>query len=63
MPGEIRAYEIAHKTFGGRIPWKELFEPTIAHCRRGFNLSVSQAGAIAQSRRFILADPTLRFVD
>ncbi len=62
VPGELRAYQRAHTEFGGGVTWKQLFEPTIQLCREGFVISASQAAAITQSRRVILADPTLRFL-
>lgn len=62
VPGEIRAYEYAHKHFGGKLPWKALFEPTIKLCRDGFIISPSQAAAIRQSERFIRNDPGLKLV-
>lgn len=60
VPGELRAYQEAYKRFGGGVKWKELFEPTINLSRNGYMISASQASAIAQSRSYILADPTLR---
>ena len=62
VPGEIRAYEYAHKNFGGGVSWKELFEPTIQLCRNGFLISTAQGSAIQQSSRVILADNALRFL-
>lgn len=60
VPGELRAYQKAYERFGGGVTWKELFEPTIDLCERGFTISVSQGAAIRQSRNVILDDPALR---
>ena len=62
VPGELRAYELAHQRFGGKLPWADLFAPTIKLCREGFVVSSSQAAAIDQNRLLILKDPTLKFV-
>lgn len=60
VPGELRAYQKAHDQFG-RIPWRDLFQPTIDLCRNGYVISPSQGEAIRQSKDAILADPTLKF--
>lgn len=44
------------------MSWKELFEPTIELCRNGLIVSASQAAAIQQTSRVILADPALRLI-
>jgi len=60
VPGELRAYERAYLDFGGGVPWRDLFQPTINLSRNGFVVSKSQAQAIQQTRPYILNDPALR---
>ncbi len=62
VPGELRAYEKAYQEFGGGVPWKDLFQPTIDLCRNGYAVSASQGEAIRQSKSSILNDPTLRLI-
>ncbi|XP_052270382.1 glutathione hydrolase 1 proenzyme-like isoform X1 [Dreissena polymorpha] len=46
IPGELKAYKYAHGQYG-RLPWAELFKPTIQMLRDGFPLSESTGNALA----------------
>lgn len=38
VPGELRGYGELHRRFG-RVPWPDLWQPTLRLCREGFVMS------------------------
>lgn len=49
VPGVLRMLEMAHKRHG-KLPWADLFQPTIALARDGFEISPRLARSIANDR-------------
>ncbi|KAF5277188.1 hypothetical protein FQR65_LT03894 [Abscondita terminalis] len=41
VPGELRGYWTAHQRFG-KLPWKEIVEPSIELCESGYNITFAQ---------------------
>lgn len=46
----------------GRLPWADLFQPTIELCEYGFIVENALAGAIEEKEANIRADPTMTLV-
>ncbi|KAM8720187.1 hypothetical protein ACLKA7_006262 [Drosophila subpalustris] len=41
VPGEVMGYHVAHQRFG-KLPWRELVEPSLRICQTGFSMSNHQ---------------------
>lgn len=61
VPGELKGYAEMHKKYG-RVPWKELIQPTIQLCRSGHLVTEYLGRVIAMMRKDILKEPLLREV-
>ncbi|XP_051160453.1 scoloptoxin SSD14-like isoform X2 [Leptopilina boulardi] len=64
VPGELAGYWEAHKQFG-KLPWSELFKPSIEICDNGYNLTKSQYKGLQEDNFNIHDDLTLKemFID
>ncbi|XP_076182889.1 scoloptoxin SSD14 isoform X2 [Ptiloglossa arizonensis] len=63
-PGEVAGYSEAHKRFG-KLPWADLFKPSIEMCEEGYNLTKIQYDRFRYNEENIYKDRALKqlFVD
>ncbi|XP_014244258.1 glutathione hydrolase 1 proenzyme-like [Cimex lectularius] len=59
VPGELMGYWEMYQKFGGRAPWKELFQPTIELCRNGVPINKHLADNIINHKNEIMDSKSL----
>ncbi|CAH1117469.1 unnamed protein product [Phaedon cochleariae] len=60
VPGELKGYWWAFQKFGGGVPWKDLFQPTIRMCINGIYVSEFLANVLEEHKEDLYLDPVLR---
>lgn len=60
VPGELRGYKEAYDKYGGKVPWKRLFEPSIKICKEGFKVFPYLANLIKRNEDAVRASLGLR---
>lgn len=58
VPGELLGYWKLHQKYG-KLPWKQLFPPTIELCKNGHTVSVYLNKALKQHEQRILSEPSM----
>lgn len=61
VPGELAGYVEAHRLYG-RLPWRDLFTPTIKMCNDGIVVSPHLAKGIAKVKKTLMKYPAIRNV-
>ena len=59
VPGEIAGLWKAHE-LGGKLPWKDLFQPTIRMCREGIPIHAALAKVIKSRAYYFSTHDNLR---
>lgn len=59
VPAQIKGLAEAHRRFG-RLPWAQLFEPSVALCQQGFAVTPKLAKSIAKWAAHIERVPAMR---
>ncbi|XP_036318223.1 glutathione hydrolase 1 proenzyme-like [Rhagoletis pomonella] len=64
VPAEIAGYAVAHQHFG-KLPWRQLVEPTTKLCRNGYILTKHQRDSVYINGKLLKENAVLRkmFVD
>lgn len=61
VPGELRGYGALYQQYG-RLPWRELVQPTADLCRTGHRVNSYMARVLQTYSDRILAEPSMRSV-
>ncbi|XP_049873371.1 glutathione hydrolase 1 proenzyme-like [Pectinophora gossypiella] len=61
VPGELRGYGALYKEYG-RLPWRDLVQPTAELCRQGHRVNSYMARVLQSYSDRILAEPSMREV-
>lgn len=60
VPGEIKGYWELYKKYGGKAPWKELFQGAITLCKEGVPVNRHLEKNMASYKKDVLESPWLR---
>ena len=59
VPGELNGFGEAWEKYG-RLPWKKLFDPSVALCTKGWSVSEAMAKALQKEEKAIRSNAGLR---